>query len=934
MRKGRNVFIVFMLITTFIFCNIINVNGLIKNSYANASVLYENLSLGDIHGSNVSGDLESGYVVKNIGKSNNMAVFDVVGTAFDFEADMEIIDGQEAAGLMFGVADINASNNDWSAVHLQPDRGNTLRVFCEKNWYAEDGFDSKNISLPSGTSSTKIRLKISIDESDRIRVYINGGVSPVFDSVLKNYNGGHVGIMTHNTGAKFTNITLKGVKLPAVTELEVVGAGLNEEFDGKSSNYTSFVEASLTSIRLKVKLDKGNYVINNQIYASGEETRDIPIQNSVTNIIISVLSQEKQIDVITLSIVKGYDKENAYNETYRPQFHFSQQQFWCNDPNGLIYNEYTQEYHMFYQYNPTVLHHDGKSHWGHAVSKDLVHWTELPIALYPDEIGNIASGSAVIDYNNTCGLFSENTPPESRMVLIYTYFANSYEEGIGGNQRQAIAYSEDNGYTWKKYEGNPVIPNVDNLYDYDFRDPKVYWMEESKEWLMVIAGGLGRIFTSKNLIHWKYNGHLSLADGTKIYSECPDIFPLAVDGDKNNVKWVYICGGVHYVVGNLVRQNGLYKFKAESGLIPLFTDAGYGRSMYATQSFNNMSDGRVVLISWMPQFDAESLAEYGKIWNGNQSIPMEAKLVSVNGEIKLTVEPISELESLRTNLIYSVNNINVNEGDDNILNGISGKLFDIEASFTIGTANELGFKLRSKSGESVKVKYSINNEILTVDKSQSSVLVTGILETSVSLQNNKLNLRILVDSSIIDVFANDGLGRINGVYYTDASADGMEFYTVGGNVTIDYMKIYAMSSAWKKEDVVNTSPLITDIILSGATLNSPFNSQIFDYNVTANETNVKISPIFADSKTVTVCVNGEEVEFGKYKEISLKKGANIVTVSVSDQVGRRVYTLNINCTASGCRGASSCKSLVGHGFSLLTAVAIAVFWKKKRKFYK
>ncbi|WP_338784067.1 GH32 C-terminal domain-containing protein [Streptomyces sp. DG1A-41] len=217
-----------------------------------------------------------------------------------------------------------------------------------------------------------------------------------------------------------------------------------------------------------------------------------------------------------------------YTETYRPQFHFTPEKNWMNDPNGLVY--YKGEYHLFYQYNPNG-NSWGDMSWGHAVSRDLVHWKELPLALSHDDEEMVFSGSAVVDWNNTTGFGTEKNPP---MVAIYT---SAYKNG--GKQAQSLAYSTDRGRTWTKYQGNPVIDIGSN----NFRDPKVQWYAPTKSWLMTVSLSTEhkvQFYSSRNLKDWKLQSEFGPAGATGGVWECPDLFPLAVDGDKNNIKWVLV----------------------------------------------------------------------------------------------------------------------------------------------------------------------------------------------------------------------------------------------------------------------------------------------------------------------------------------------------------------------------------------------------------
>lgn len=225
--------------------------------------------------------------------------------------------------------------------------------------------------------------------------------------------------------------------------------------------------------------------------------------------------------------------EAYYTEQYRPQYHFSPDSAWMNDPNGMVY--YDGEYHLFYQYYPNSTVWD-TMHWGHAVSRDLVNWEHLPIALYPDSLGYIFSGSAVVDWNNTSGLGVNGKPP---MIAIFTYHDMAAERaGTSTYQTQGIAYSNDNGRTWTKYKGNPVMPNPGIR---DFRDPKVMWYEPEQKWVMTLAmqDRIG-FFSSPNLIDWKQEGEFGKdIGGHGGVWECPDLFPMQIEG-ASETRWILL----------------------------------------------------------------------------------------------------------------------------------------------------------------------------------------------------------------------------------------------------------------------------------------------------------------------------------------------------------------------------------------------------------
>ena len=223
----------------------------------------------------------------------------------------------------------------------------------------------------------------------------------------------------------------------------------------------------------------------------------------------------------------------VYTEMYRPQYHFSPEEKWMNDPNGLVYHNGI--YHLFYQFYPDDIVW-GPMHWGHAISEDMVHWEHKPIALYPDEHGLIFSGSAVVDHNNTSGFAKNGEVP---LVAIFTYHLMEGEKaGRNDFQTQGIAYSLDNGDTWTKYENNPVIGNPGIR---DFRDPKVFWHEESEQWIMaLVAGDHAKFYSSPDLKQWKFLSDFGKYQGAHggVW-ECPDLFKLKAEGTEEE-KWVLI----------------------------------------------------------------------------------------------------------------------------------------------------------------------------------------------------------------------------------------------------------------------------------------------------------------------------------------------------------------------------------------------------------
>ncbi len=338
-------------------------------------------------------------------------------------------------------------------------------------------------------------------------------------------------------------------------------------------------------------------------------------------------------------------------EQHRPVFHFTPPQKWMNDPNGMVFFE--GEYHLFYQHYPdsTVW---GPMHWGHAMSTDLVNWEHLPIALYPDELGYIFSGSAVIDWKNTSGFGKNGQPP---MIAIFTHH-DPVGEKSGSNtfQYQSIAYSNDKGRTWTKYEGNPVIPNPGVR---DFRDPKVIWDDDSEQWVMVFAAQNHiKFYGSPNLKDWTHLSDFGHEWGTHAgVWECPDLFPLIVKG-KGEKKWVLLQSlnpggpnggsGTQYFVGdfdgkNFVLDESFAKNLTQDSTIWL----DYGRDNYAGVTWSDVpqSDGRRLFMGWMSNWDYAQVVPTEN-WRSAMTIARNLVLKKTYLGYRLFSEPVKEMATL------------------------------------------------------------------------------------------------------------------------------------------------------------------------------------------------------------------------------------------------------------------------------------------------
>jgi len=388
------------------------------------------------------------------------------------------------------------------------------------------------------------------------------------------------------------------------------------------------------------------------------------------------------------------------NEQFRPQYHFSAQKGWLNDPNGLVYTK--GKWHLFFQHCPDKLEW-GPMHWGHAISTDLVHWKELPIALFPDKLGTMFSGSAVVDRLNSSGLGTKKNPP---VVAFYT--------AAGEPFTQCLAYSNDGAMTLAKLPTNPILKHIVG----GNRDPKVVWHEGSKQWIMALYldGDEFAFFGSTNLKEWKELSRLRLPGS----SECPDLFPLGE-------KWVFFGANYRYLIGSFDGRS----FKPEQEAI----QGDFGHNFYASQTYSDAPRGRRIQIAWM---NGGNLP--GMPYTNQMSFPCELRLVHREEGWRVLRMPVKEISSLVTSSTVVSSFGELAKGD----------LLDIEASFAVSKDDALEFNIRGSS--------------VSYDASAGKLTALGA-EAPLKPEKGVVKLRILVDRSSVEVFGNDGLVSLTS-YFT------------------------------------------------------------------------------------------------------------------------------------------------------------------------
>jgi len=439
--------------------------------------------------------------------------------------------------------------------------------------------------------------------------------------------------------------------------------------------------------------------------------------------------------------------DQLYKETYRPQFHFTAERNWHNDPNGCVFLD--GEYHLFFQHNPSGIDW-GNMTWGHAVSPDLVHWTQLDHAIYPDELGTIFSGSAVIDWRNTAGFAK---PGQHAMVAIYT--------SAGTPFTQSIAYSTDRGRTWTKYARNPVLANLAE----GNRDPKIVWHEPSHKWVMALylTGNDYALFGAADLKQWTKLSDVSMPGS----SECPDFFEMPVDDDAAHTKWLFWGANARYMLGSF---DGT-AFHPETDILQ--TD--FGANFYAAQTWSDISraDGRRIQIGWMAG------GQYpGMPFNQQMSFPCELTLRTTPEGIRLFREPVRELQSLRGKA-HEWHDVDLTAGVDPLA-GLTGDLFEIQAELEPGPDAEVTFTIRGQ-----KVTYSASRGIIAALGK----------EAPVSLEGGRLQLQILVDRTSIEAFVNHGRVVLSSCFLPGATDQGLSL-SAGGDATARSLRVYELKPAW------------------------------------------------------------------------------------------------------------------------------------------
>lgn len=412
-----------------------------------------------------------------------------------------------------------------------------------------------------------------------------------------------------------------------------------------------------------------------------------------------------------IELADTFDTKNR--ETYRPIYHYTPVYGWMNDANGLVFKD--GEYHLYFQYNPYGSKW-GNMHWGHAVSTDLVHWTHEQPAIARDTMGHIFSGSSVVDYNNAAGF------GKGAIIAFYTS-----HKGLPNNhqrQQQCMAYSLDNGRSYTKYSGNPIVTAFDGLEN--FRDPKVFWYAPENKWIMIVSADKNmRFYESKNLKKWQYMSEWGAGYGPQPNQfECPDFMEMNVDGDKQHKKWVMIVNinpgfvysgsGTMYFVGNF---DG-HKFTCDTQPDNVkWLD--WGKDHYATVTYSNTGE-RVIAMPWMSNWQYANLTPTQQ-FRSQIALPRDLKLYTAdNGDLLLSAAPVKETEKLRAD----EQNLG-SFGGEKIFKVENEGAFELDFDWVANGAEKCGVALLNDKGEKVNIYYDVQQQRFVMDRAESGITDFG-----------------------------------------------------------------------------------------------------------------------------------------------------------------------------------------------------------------
>lgn len=488
-----------------------------------------------------------------------------------------------------------------------------------------------------------------------------------------------------------------------------------------------------------------------------------------------------------LKLADSFDTDNR--ERFRPSYHHTPLYGWMNDPNGMFYKD--GQWHLYYQYNPYGSKWQNMT-WGHSISSDLVHWTHKPLAIKPNGLGTVFSGSCVVDENNTSGFGKD------AVIAMYT--------SAGTSQMQSLAWSTDNGTTFDIYTGSPTI-----TLESEARDPNMFWNNKTNEWNLVLAHPLDHemlFFSSHDLKRWTLQSSFGQGTGAQdgIW-ECPDIFELPVE-NSDEKKWVLISninpggpfGGsaTQYFIGNFNGRKFIPDTDADGNVPTKWLD--FGKDHYATVSWSNAPEDRRVVIGWMSNWQYAADVPTTQFRSAN-TLPRDMSLFrAADGQIYASCQPSPETLNLRGAISSKINRSNIGKKQRSFPlpkanNGICEIVFDIDSR----KAEEITITLANNSGEEVPMKYNPQKHTFSFDRTKSGIVDFSKNFTATTIaptfeNEGIISIRIFIDRSSIEIFGNDGKFVMTNLVFPEKPYSTISFSSEGGNARLSDMKIYSINA--------------------------------------------------------------------------------------------------------------------------------------------
>lgn len=482
-----------------------------------------------------------------------------------------------------------------------------------------------------------------------------------------------------------------------------------------------------------------------------------------------------------LKLSGSFDMANK--ESFRPVYHHTPAYGWMNDPNGMFYKDGV--YHLYFQYNPygSVW---GNMHWGHSTSTDLMHWKFEGCAIVPDAWGAIFSGSCVVDHENTAGFGKE---------AVVAFYTSAKASPWGDVQSQSMAYSLDNGKTFVKYEGNPILTSSEK----DFRDPKVFWYAPGKHWVMMLAVGQHmEIYSSVNLKEWKKESEFGAMQGAHggVW-ECPDLVEIPVEGTREK-KWVLICnlnpggpfGGsaAQYFVGSFDGK----KFVNESPTQTKWMD--WGKDNYATVTWNNAPDGRCIALGWMSNWQYANNVPTRQYRSAN-TLARDLTLYREGQELYLKSTPSVEVKKARGEKV-SISSFKVSDKHEVMLFNDGQGAYEIEMVIQNAGSSKIGFALLNEKGEKVDMYYDLNRKLFVMDRSESGIVDFSRDFPAVTVApvntDKELTLRLFVDCSSVEAFGEDGKFVMTNLVFPSVPYRKMSFEADKNGYAVKSLNVYKL----------------------------------------------------------------------------------------------------------------------------------------------